>query len=93
MTNPNREAIKALQNFGDGAMMAAASEYKSGFLKTDVINRAIAALDKMEPKRPNGIKCDHIITGYCDVCGNYVSGTDNYCSECGHALKWGKEGE
>ena len=55
------------------------------------LNMAITALEKQMPKET--VKPDYLYFKYaCPTCGNYpISGY--YCSECGQAIVYSKEGE
>ena len=83
------EALKYLKDFIDG-------NPQIGAYNTTVLKKAIGALEKQVPKKP---EFQYVTTnGYgsyeyvCDECGCVLSEKiDDFCPNCGQAIDWEEE--
>lgn len=82
------EALKYIKDFIDN------EEPQIGAYNTEVLKKAIGALEKQIPKKPNQIH-DMYENGYpyyayvCDECGDVIDETkDEFCPNCGQAIDW-----
>ena len=83
-----KEALKYLKGFIDN------EETQIGSYNTEVLKKAIYALEKQVPKKP---EFQYVTTnGYgsyeyvCDECGCVLGeNIDDFCPNCGQAIDWG----
>lgn len=66
--------------------------YKSFVLRHNgellTVNELIALLKAQEPVEPKKVGPLGCWQWHCGVCGMAVEESDNYCHECGRAVKW-----
>lgn len=87
----SEEALKYLKDFIDN------EKPKIGAYNTEVLKKAIDALEYRVPKKPHKVhdvdeKGNPYYTYVCDECGNVIDEyEDDFCPNCGQAIDWEDE--